>query len=82
MDDLQSQNLSMDMTDSPPTLANNRLENGMAQLITTEAWNINSTDLPLCLGESPVVMPIHMQVEGSSAPELNPNGNATYVMTT
>ncbi|XP_029390369.1 retinoic acid-induced protein 2 isoform X2 [Mus pahari] len=66
MDDLQSQNLSMDMTDSPPTLANNRLENGMAQLITTEAWNINSTDL----------------VEGSSAPELNPNGNATYVMTT
>ncbi|XP_011795617.1 PREDICTED: retinoic acid-induced protein 2 isoform X2 [Colobus angolensis palliatus] len=82
MDNLQSQNLSMDMTDSPPALANNRLENGMAQLITTEAWNINSTDLPLCLGESPVVMPIHMQVEGSSAPELNPNGNATYVMTT
>ncbi|KAM9577618.1 retinoic acid-induced protein 2 isoform 1-T1 [Trichechus inunguis] len=116
MDNLQSQNLSMDMTDSPPTLANNRLENGMAQLITTEAWNINSTDLvkkalvtvpapsilnppaesqsgmalkvaatvlqPLCLGESPVVMPIHMQVEGSSAPELNPNANATYVMTT
>lgn len=116
MDNLQSQNLSMDMTDSSPALANNRLENGMAQLITTEAWNINSTDLvkkalvtvpapsilnppaesqsgmalkvaatvlqPLCLGESPVVMPIHMQVEGSSAPELNPNGNATYVMTT
>uniref|UniRef100_G1MJT6 Retinoic acid induced 2 n=2 Tax=Ailuropoda melanoleuca TaxID=9646 RepID=G1MJT6_AILME len=116
MDDLRSQNLSMDMTDSSPALANNRLENGMAQLITTEAWNINSTDLvkkalvtvpapsilnppaesqsgmalkvaatvlqPLCLGESPVVMPIHMQVEGSSAPELNPNGNATYVMTT
>ncbi|KAM6151093.1 retinoic acid-induced protein 2 isoform 2-T2 [Rhynchocyon petersi] len=65
MDNLQSQNLSMDMTDSPPALANNRLENGMAQLITTEAWNINSTDL----------------VEGSSAPELNPNANATYVMT-
>ncbi|CAK6450629.1 unnamed protein product [Pipistrellus nathusii] len=116
MDDLQSQNLSMDMTNSSPALANNRLENGMAQLITTEAWNINSTDLvkkalvtvpapsilnppaesqsgmalkvaatvlqPLCLGESPVVMPIHMQVEGSTAPELNPNGNATYVMTT
>ncbi|KAL0588017.1 Retinoic acid-induced protein 2 [Plecturocebus cupreus] len=116
MDDLQSQNLPMDMSDSPPALANNRLENGMAQLITTEAWNINSTDLvkkalvavpapsilnppaesqsgmalkvaatvlqPLCLGENPVVMPIHMQVEGSSAPELNPNGNATYVMTT
>ncbi|XP_021519989.1 retinoic acid-induced protein 2 [Meriones unguiculatus] len=116
MDNLQSQNLSMDMTDSPPTLANNRLENGMAQLITTEAWNINSTDLvkkalvtvpapsilnppaesqsgmalkvaatvvqPVCLGESPVVMPIHMQVEGSSAPELNPSSNATYVMTT
>ncbi|XP_026910290.1 retinoic acid-induced protein 2 isoform X1 [Acinonyx jubatus] len=116
MDDLQSQNLSMDMTDSSPALANNRLENGMAQLITTEAWNINSTDLvkkalvtvpapsilnppaesqggmalkvaatvlqPLCLGESPVVMPIHMQVEGSPAPELNPNGHAAYVMTT
>ncbi|XP_002719972.3 retinoic acid-induced protein 2 [Oryctolagus cuniculus] len=116
MDDLQAQNLPMDMTDSPPALASNRLENGMAQLITTEAWNINSADLvkkalvtvpapsilnppaeaqsgmalkvaatvlqPLCLGESPVVMPIHMQVEGSSAPELNPNGNATYVMTT
>ncbi|KAM8752935.1 retinoic acid-induced protein 2 isoform 1-T2 [Rhynchonycteris naso] len=116
MDDLQSQNLSLDMTNSSPALANNRLENGMAQLITTEAWNINSTDLvkkalvtvpapsilnppaesqsgmalkvaatvlqPLCLGESPVVMPIHMQVEGSSTPELNPNGNTTYVMTT
>uniref|UniRef100_A0A4W2IJS6 Retinoic acid induced 2 n=2 Tax=Bos indicus x Bos taurus TaxID=30522 RepID=A0A4W2IJS6_BOBOX len=115
MDDLQSQNLAMDMSDSSPTLTNNRLENGMAQLITTEAWNINSTDLvkkalvtvpapsilnppaesqsgvalkvaatvlqPLCLGESPVVMPIHMQVEGSSAPELNQSGNATYVMT-
>ncbi|XP_004481618.1 retinoic acid-induced protein 2 [Dasypus novemcinctus] len=114
MDDLQSRNLAMDMTDSPPALANNRLENGMAQLITTEAWNINSTDLvkkalvtvpapsilnppaesqsgmalkvaatvlqPLCLGESPVVMPIHMQVEGSAAPQLNPSGNATYVM--
>uniref|UniRef100_A0ABI7VYM3 Retinoic acid induced 2 n=1 Tax=Felis catus TaxID=9685 RepID=A0ABI7VYM3_FELCA len=66
MDDLQSQNLSMDMTDSSPALANNRLENGMAQLITTEAWNINSTDL----------------VEGSPAPELNPNGHAAYVMTT
>ncbi|XP_066105131.1 retinoic acid-induced protein 2 isoform X2 [Saccopteryx bilineata] len=116
MDDLQSQNLSLDMTNSSPALANNRLENGMAQLITTEAWNINSTDLvkkalvtvpapsmlsspaesqsgmalkvaatvlqPLCLGESPVVMPIHMQVEGGSAPELNPNGNAAYVMST
>nr|XP_019610940.1 PREDICTED: retinoic acid-induced protein 2 isoform X3 [Rhinolophus sinicus] len=45
MDNLQSQNLSMDMADSSPALTNNRLENGMAQLITTEAWNINSTDL-------------------------------------
>ncbi|XP_007538780.1 retinoic acid-induced protein 2 [Erinaceus europaeus] len=115
MDELQSQNLSMDMAESTPALASNRLENGMAQLITTEAWNINSTDLvkkalvavpapsilnppaesqsgmalkvaatvlqPLCLGESPVVMPIHMQVEGGSAPELNPSSNATYVMT-
>ncbi|XP_037678714.1 retinoic acid-induced protein 2 [Choloepus didactylus] len=116
MDDLRSRNLAMDMNDSPPALANNRLENGMAQLITTEAWNINSTDLvkkalvtvpapsilnppaesqsgmalkvaatvlqPLCLGESPVVMPIHMQMEGSSAPQLHPSGNAAYVMAT
>ncbi|XP_006892468.1 PREDICTED: retinoic acid-induced protein 2 isoform X2 [Elephantulus edwardii] len=69
MDQLQSQNLSMDLTDAPPTLASNRLENGMAQLITTEAWNINSTDLV-------------KKALGSSAPELNPNANATYVMAT
>lgn len=35
----------------------------------------------LCAWGRPVVMPIHMQVEGSSAPELNQSGNATYVMT-
>ncbi|XP_019610939.2 retinoic acid-induced protein 2 isoform X2 [Rhinolophus sinicus] len=58
MDNLQSQNLSMDMADSSPALTNNRLENGMAQLITTEAWNINSTDLgPMQL---PVVLEQHV----------------------
>ncbi|XP_036987615.1 retinoic acid-induced protein 2 isoform X2 [Artibeus jamaicensis] len=55
MDDLQSQNLSMDMTNSSPALPNNRLENGMAQLITTEAWNINSTDL------GPVQLPVVLE---------------------
>ncbi|KAB0395029.1 hypothetical protein E2I00_011975 [Balaenoptera physalus] len=93
MDDLQSQNLSMDMTDSSPALTNNRLENGMAQLITTEAWNINSTDLvkkALVTVPAPSILNppaesqsgMALKVEGSSAPELNPNGNATYVMTT
>ncbi|XP_030917075.1 retinoic acid-induced protein 2 [Geospiza fortis] len=38
-------NLPMDVTNSPSAMANNKLENGVAQLITAEAWNINSADL-------------------------------------
>ncbi|XP_009883107.1 PREDICTED: BEN domain-containing protein 2-like [Charadrius vociferus] len=38
-------NLPMDVTSSPSAMANNKLENGVAQLITAEAWNINSADL-------------------------------------
>ncbi|XP_049499493.1 retinoic acid-induced protein 2 isoform X4 [Panthera uncia] len=69
MDDLQSQNLSMDMTDSSPALANNRLENGMAQLITTEAWNINSTDLEAPCSSSA----IHNNLfQGAEDPEARP----------
>ncbi|XP_032619310.1 retinoic acid-induced protein 2 [Chelonoidis abingdonii] len=114
-----TQNLPMDVTNSPSTIANNKLENGVAQLITAEAWNINSTDLmkkalsplvtvpapsiltppaesqsgvalkvaatvlqPICLGDSPVVLPIHLQVAGSTTPQIAPNNNTPYVMTT
>ncbi|XP_043854577.1 retinoic acid-induced protein 2 [Dromiciops gliroides] len=114
-----TQNLPMDVTSSPPSLTNNKLENGVAQLITAEAWNINSTDLmkkalsplvtvpapsilsppaesqsgvalkvaatvlqPICLGDSPVVLPIHLQVAGSTTPQIGPNTNTPYVMTT
>ncbi|XP_033003223.1 retinoic acid-induced protein 2 [Lacerta agilis] len=114
-----TQNLPMDVTTSPSAMANNKLENGVAQLITAEAWNINSADLmkkalsplvtvptpsiltppaesqsgvalkvaatvlqPICLGDSPVVLPIHLQVAGSTAPQIAPNGNTPYVMTT
>lgn len=114
-----TQNLPMDVTSSPSAMANNKLENGVAQLITAEAWNINSADLmkkalsplvtvpapsilppptesqsgvalkvaatvlqPICLGDSPVVLPIHLQVAGSTAPQIGPNGNTPYVMTT
>ncbi|KAM7181725.1 retinoic acid-induced protein 2 isoform 1-T6 [Macrochelys suwanniensis] len=114
-----TQNLPMDVTNSPSAIANNKLENGVAQLITAEAWNINSTDLmkkalsplvtvpapsiltppaesqsgvalkvaatvlqPICLGDSPVVLPIHLQVAGSTTPQIAPNNNTPYVMTT
>ncbi|XP_044298495.1 retinoic acid-induced protein 2 [Varanus komodoensis] len=114
-----AQNLPMDVTNSPSAIANNKLENGVAQLITAEAWNINSSDLmkkalsplvtvpapsiltppaesqsgvalkvaatvlqPICLGDSPVVLPIHLQVAGSTAPQITPNSNTPYVMTT
>uniref|UniRef100_A0A6J0T8J1 Retinoic acid-induced protein 2 n=1 Tax=Pogona vitticeps TaxID=103695 RepID=A0A6J0T8J1_9SAUR len=114
-----TQNLPMDVTTSPSAIANNKLENGVAQLITAEAWNINSSDLmkkalsplvtvpapsiltppaesqsgvalkvaatvlqPICLGDSPVVLPIHLQVAGSAAPQIAPNSNTPYVMTT
>ncbi|NXS74008.1 RAI2 protein, partial [Pandion haliaetus] len=113
-------NLPMDVTSSPSAMANNKLENGVAQLITAEAWNINSADLmkkalsplvtvpapsiltppaesqsgvalkvaatvlqPICLGDSPVVLPIHLQVAGSAAPQMPATSAATpYVMTT
>ncbi|NWS24989.1 RAI2 protein, partial [Polioptila caerulea] len=113
-------NLPMDVTNSPSAMANNKLENGVAQLITAEAWNINSADLmkkalsplvtvpapsiltppaesqsgvalkvaatvlqPICLGDSPVVLPIHLQVAGSAAPQMPATSAATpYVMTT
>ncbi|NXQ00944.1 RAI2 protein, partial [Vidua macroura] len=113
-------NLPMDVTNSPSAMANNKLENGVAQLITAEAWNINSADLmkkalsplvtvpapsiltppaesqsgvalkvaatvlqPICLGDSPVVLPIHLQVAGSTAPQMPATNAATpYVMTT
>ncbi|XP_015273095.1 PREDICTED: retinoic acid-induced protein 2 [Gekko japonicus] len=114
-----TQNLPMDVTNSPSVIANNKLENGVAQLITAEAWNINSADLmkkalsplvtvpapsiltppaesqsgvalkvaatvlqPICLGDSPVVLPIHLQVAGSAAPQIAPASNTPYVMTT
>ncbi|XP_030055554.1 retinoic acid-induced protein 2 [Microcaecilia unicolor] len=113
-----TQGLQMDVTNPSSTLANNKLENGVTQLITAEAWNINSTGLmkkalsplvtvpapslltppaesqsgvalkvaatllqPICLGDSPVVLPIHLQVAGSTASPLNSN-NIPYVMTT
>ncbi|XP_013909804.1 PREDICTED: retinoic acid-induced protein 2 [Thamnophis sirtalis] len=114
-----AQNLPMDVTTSPSAIANNKLESGVAQLITAEAWNINSSDLmkkalsplvtvpapsiltppaesqsgvalkvaatvlqPICLGDSPVVLPIHLQVAGSTTPQIAPNSNIPYVMTT
>jgi len=115
----ETPNLPMDVTSPPAAMANNKLENGVAQLITAEAWNINTADLmkkalsplvtvpapsiltppaesqsgvalkvaatvlqPICLGDSPVVLPIHLQVAGSAAPQM-PASNATpYVMTT
>ncbi|XP_067848764.1 retinoic acid-induced protein 2 [Heptranchias perlo] len=112
-------NLPMDVTDSPsPSIPNNKLENGVTQLITAEAWNINPTGLlkkalsplvavpassimtpqtdppsgvslkvaatvlqPICLGDSPMVLPIHLQVAGSSTPQIPPSSNAPWVMT-
>ncbi|XP_042190305.1 retinoic acid-induced protein 2 isoform X2 [Callorhinchus milii] len=116
--DAQS-NLSMDVTDAPsPTMTNNKLENGVTQLITAEAWNINPSGLmkkalsplvavpastimapqtdppsgvslkvaatvlqPICLGDSPMVLPIHLQVAGSSTPQMAPGSNTPWVMT-
>ncbi|OXB80344.1 UNVERIFIED_CONTAM: hypothetical protein H355_012777 [Colinus virginianus] len=115
----ETPNLPMDVTSPPAAMANNKLENGVAQLITAEAWNINSADLmkkalsplvtvpapsiltppaesqsgvalkvaatvlqPICLGDSPVVLPIHLQVAGSAAPQMPASGATPYVMTT
>ncbi|XP_009647110.1 retinoic acid-induced protein 2 [Egretta garzetta] len=109
-------NLPMDVTSSPSAMANNKLENGVAQLITAEAWNINSADLmkkalsplvtvpapsiltppaesqsggalkvaatvlqPICLGDSPVVLPIHLQVAGRAAPQTPATNTAIIV---
>lgn len=112
-------NLTMDVTDSSsPTIPNNKLENGVTQLITAEAWNINPTGImkkalsplvavpasslmtpqtdppsgmslklaatllqPICLGDNPMVLPIHLQVAGSSTPQMPPSSNAPWVMT-
>ncbi|KPP69922.1 retinoic acid-induced protein 2-like [Scleropages formosus] len=96
-----------------------KLENAITQLITAEAWNLNTSGLarkplsplvavpapsllgstagaepqggmalkvaatvlqPICLGESPVVLPIHLQMAGSGAPPLGPAANASYLM--
>ncbi|MBN3274800.1 RAI2 protein, partial [Polyodon spathula] len=112
--------LPLDMASSPTAVstASGKLENGMTQLITAEAWNINPTGMmkkpltplvtvpappmvtpsvesptgvalkvaatvlqPICLGESPVMLPIHLQVAGSATPQMNPAGNTPYVMT-
>ncbi|XP_028655650.1 retinoic acid-induced protein 2 [Erpetoichthys calabaricus] len=119
--------MPLDMTTPQTALAtsggggvggNGKLENGMTQLITAEAWNINPTGLmkkalsplvavpappmvtpptessggvalkvaatvlqPICLGDSPVMLPIHLQAAGSTAPQINPSGNTSYIMT-
>ncbi|XP_075709080.1 retinoic acid-induced protein 2 [Rhinoderma darwinii] len=115
----ETPDLQMDFNSSSSTIPN-KLENGVAQLITTEAWNINPSGLmkkalsplvtvpaapvlspssdsqsgvalkvaatvlqPICLGESPVVLPIHWQVAGSTPPQMNTNSSSTpYVITT
>ncbi|KAM9319417.1 retinoic acid-induced protein 2 [Gastrophryne carolinensis] len=99
--------------------SSNKLENGVAQLFTTEAWNINPSGLmkkalsplvtvpatpvlspasdsqsgvalkvaatvlqPICLGESPVVLPIHWQVAGGAPQVSTSNSSPPYVITT
>lgn len=111
--------LQVDLNSTQSSISN-KLENGVAQLITTEAWNINPSGLmkkalsplvtvpaspvlnpssdsqsgvalkvaatvlqPICLGESPVVLPIHWQVAGSTPPQIGTsNNNPPYVITT
>ncbi|XP_048855266.1 retinoic acid-induced protein 2-like [Brienomyrus brachyistius] len=113
--------LPLDVASPPATVSttdgSGKLENGIAQLITAEAWNINPGGLvrkplspvvavpapslvtpasetpgsvalkvatavlqPICLGESPVVLPIHLQMAGSTVPPMGPHGNASYLM--
>ncbi|KAL8190291.1 UNVERIFIED_CONTAM: hypothetical protein K2H54_047563 [Gekko kuhli] len=74
----------MDVTNSPSVIANNKLENGVAQLITAEAWNINSADLmkkalsPLVTVPAPSILtpPAESQsgvaLKGPSAPVGQP----------
>ncbi|OCT95029.1 retinoic acid-induced protein 2 [Xenopus laevis] len=113
----ENQDLQIDLNSPPPTLSNNKLENGVTQLITAEAWNISPSGLmkkalsplvtapapailspssdsqsgvalkmaatvlqPICLGESPVVLPIHWQV-GGTQPQMSTNGSTPYVIT-
>ncbi|OPJ69627.1 retinoic acid-induced protein 2 [Patagioenas fasciata monilis] len=90
-------NLPMDVTSSPSAMANNKLENGVAQLITAEAWNINSADLmkkalsPLVTVPAPSILTppaesqsgVALKVAGSAAPQMPATNTATpYVMTT
>ncbi|XP_056412804.1 retinoic acid-induced protein 2 [Hyla sarda] len=115
----ETPDLQMELNSSPSTIPN-KMENGVTQLITAEAWNINPSGLmkkalsplvtvpatpvlspssdsqsgvalkvaatvlqPICLGESPVVLPIHWQVAGSTPPQMNSNSSSTpYVITT
>ncbi|XP_018417214.1 PREDICTED: retinoic acid-induced protein 2 [Nanorana parkeri] len=115
----ESPELQVDLN-STPTSISNKLENGVAQLITAEAWNINPSGLmkkalsplvtvpaapvlspstdsqsgvalkmaatvlqPICLGESPVVLPIHWQVAGGTPPQVGTsNSSPPYVITT
>ncbi|XP_071992409.1 retinoic acid-induced protein 2 [Engystomops pustulosus] len=115
----ETPDLQMDLNSNPSSIPN-KLENGVAQLITAEAWNINPSGLmkkalsplvtvpaapvlspssdsqsgmalkvaatvlqPICLGESPVVLPIHWQLAGSTPPQMNTNSSSTpYVITT
>ncbi|KAG9348898.1 hypothetical protein JZ751_029215 [Albula glossodonta] len=127
MDDLQKDgqpSLPLEVTSSQGTAGggegdgSGKLENGMTQLITAEAWNINSSGLmkkalspmvavpapsmvspsnespggvalkvaatvlqPICLGDSPVVLPIHLQMAGSAAPQVNQAATSPYLMT-
>ncbi|XP_061092049.1 retinoic acid-induced protein 2 [Conger conger] len=36
---------------------------------------------PICLGDSPVVLPIHLQMAGSTAPQVNQTASSPYLMT-
>ncbi|KAM8976053.1 retinoic acid-induced protein 2 [Pelodytes ibericus] len=115
----EAPDLHMDLNSSPSAIPNNKIENGVAQLITAEAWNINPSGLmkkalsplvtvpaspvlspnsesqsgvalkmaatvlqPICLGESPVVLPIHWQVAGGTPPQMSTNSSTPYVITT
>ncbi|XP_075054183.1 retinoic acid-induced protein 2 [Mixophyes fleayi] len=115
----EAPDIQMDLNSTSSTIPN-KLENGVAQLITAEAWNINPSGLmkkalsplvtvpaapvlspssdsqsgvalkvaatvlqPICLGESPVVLPIHWQVAGGTTSQMSTNSNSTpYVITT
>uniref|UniRef100_A0A8C3BEP9 Retinoic acid induced 2 n=1 Tax=Cairina moschata TaxID=8855 RepID=A0A8C3BEP9_CAIMO len=78
----ETPNLPMDVTSPPAAMANNKLENGVAQLITAEAWNINSADL-MKKALSPLVTVPAPSILTPPAESQMPAGNATpYVMTT